>query len=537
VVTPSVADDRLAASGDVVLQATGISKSFGGARALAGVDFALRAGEVHGLVGENGAGKSTLIKIIAGAVRADAGQIEVAGRLVDHNDPLHARSLGIAVIYQQPALLPDLSVAENIAIGLERGGTWHVINWAARRRRAAKLLDRIGARIRPDADVRSLSLPEQQLVEIARSLGADARILIMDEPTASLSKREVEHLFAVVRQLRAAGVGIIYVSHRLEELQELADRVTVLRDGSVVGTRPMAEVTLAELIRLMVGRELSAVFPKIDVTPGGAGQRSAADPRQRGCPAASAEVRLNVEHLSCRAAEIHDISLTVRAGEILGLSGLVGAGRTELARVLFGVTPADGGRVVLDGRPVVIDSPARAVGLGIAYVPEDRRRHGVILEMSVAANATLAALRRVSSQGLLNFDAERSLARSLCDRLRVKTASLASPVGNLSGGNQQKVALARGLATEPMVLIVDEPTQGIDVGAKAEIHRLLSELAGRGLAIIMISSELPEIIGMSDRIAVMRAGQIAAVVERNEATQERLMALALGHADRRDSVV
>ena len=356
----------------------------------------------------------------------------------------------------------------------------------------------------------------------------------MDEPTASLSEREVEHLFAVVRQLRAAGVGIIYVSHRLEELKELANRVTVLRDGSVVGTRPMAEVTPAELIRLMVGRELPAVFPKIDVTPGGTGQRSAA-----GYPlgAAGADVRLNVEHLSCRAAGIHDVSLTVRAGEILGLSGLVGAGRTELARVLFGVTPADGGRIVLDGRPVVVDSPATAVELGIAYVPEDRRRHGVILEMSVAANTTLAALRRISSQGLLNASAERSVARSLCDRLRVKAASLESRVGDLSGGNQQKVALARGLATEPRVLIVDEPTQGIDVGAKAEIHRLMSELAGRGLAIIMISSELPEILGMSDRIAVMHAGRIAAVVERNEATQERLMVLALGHADRRDSVV
>ncbi len=518
-------------SREIVLQATGISKSFGGARALAGVDFELRAGEVHGLVGENGAGKSTLIKVIAGAVEADSGQLEVGGQLVAHNDPLHARSLGIAVIYQQPALLPDLSVAENIAIGMEansapspsprpspvkgegvtqrRFATRRVINWTKRRRRAAELLDRIGARIHPDADVRSLSMPEQQLVEIARALGAEARILIMDEPTASLSEREVEHLFAVVRQLRAAGVGIIYVSHRLEELQSLADRVTVLRDGSVVGMRPMADVTGAELIRLMVGRELSAVFPKLEVTPGAA--------------------RIEVEHLHCRAAGIHDVSLTVRAGEILGLSGLVGAGRTELARVLFGITPADKGRIVLDGRPVVIDSPARAVELGIAYVPEDRRRHGVILEMSVAANATLAALRRVSSQGLLNDDAERSLARSLCNRLRVKAASLASRVGELSGGNQQKVALARGLAAEPKVLIVDEPTQGIDVGAKAEIHRLLSELAGRGLAIIMISSELPEILGMSDRIAVMHAGRIAGTLERNEATPERLMALALGH--------
>ncbi len=498
---------------DVLLQATGIAKSFGGARALKGVDFELLAGEVHGLIGENGAGKSTLIKIITGAHQADAGRLEVAGQLVEHNDPLHARALGIAAIYQQPALLPDLSVAENIAISLERGLAWRAINWTGRRRRAKELLDRIGARIRPDADVRSLSMPEQQLVEIARALGADARILIMDEPTASLSEREVEHLFTVIRQLRAQGVGIIYVSHRLEELLHMADRVTALRDGGLVGTRRMAEVDRAELIRMMVGRELSAVFPKMDVTPGA--------------------VRLEVEHLSCRAAGVHDVSFQVRAGEILGLAGLVGAGRTELARVLFGIAAADRGRILLAGRPVVIDSPARAVELGIAYVPEDRRRHGVILDMPVAANATLAILRRISWCGMLNFGMERSLARAYVDRLGVKTASVEAPVGNLSGGNQQKVALARWLAAEPSVLIVDEPTQGIDVGAKAEIHRLMSELAGQGLAIIVISSDLPEILGMSDRIGVMHAGRIMGVLERGEATQERVMALALGHEEAR----
>ncbi len=493
----------------VLLRASGISKRFGGARALKNVDFELRAGEVHGLIGENGAGKSTLIKIITGAVQPDEGRLEVAGQLVEQNSPQHARSLGIAAIYQQPALLPDLTVAENIALGVEVGKPWQPIRWSPRRRRAAELLERIGARIRPETDVRDLSMPQQQLVEIARALGADARILIMDEPTASLSEREVEHLFSVIRQLRAAGVGIIYVSHRLEELLNMADRVTALRDGTLVGTRPMAEVDRAELIRMMVGRELSAVFPKVEVPAG--------------------DVRLAVENLNCRAAGIHDVSLHVRAGEILGLAGLVGAGRTELARVLFGITAADSGKISLDGRQAAVNSPARAVELGIAYVPEDRRRYGVILDLPVAANTTLAILRRISSYGMLNFAEERSLAESLVARLGVKTQSIDSAVGTLSGGNQQKVALARWLAAKPRILIVDEPTQGIDIGAKAEVHRLLCELAGQRLAIVMISSELPEILVMSDRIAVMHGGRIVGTLQRAEATQERVMAMALGH--------
>jgi rhamnose transport system ATP-binding protein len=402
-------------------------------------------------------------------------------------------------------------VAENIAIGLESSGAWKWIDWNARRRRAAELLGRIGAPIHPDADVRSLSMPQQQLVEIARALGADARILIMDEPTSSLGEREVEHLFGVIRQLRSQRVGIIYVSHRLEELATIADRVTALRDGALVGTRLMSEVTRGELIRMMVGRELSAVFPKTEAAPG--------------------DVLLEARRLSCRAAGVRDVSFTVRAGEIFGLSGLVGAGRTELARVLFGITPADSGEIRLDGRTVTIRSPAHAVELGIAYVPEDRRRHGVILEMPVAANATLAILRRISSLGFLDSATERSLARSLVERLGIKTASIESPVANLSGGNQQKVSLARWLAAKPRVLILDEPTQGIDVGAKAEIHRLMGELARQGLAIIMISSEMPEILGMSDRIGVMRAGRLVATLDRAEATQESLLALALGHAE------
>jgi rhamnose transport system ATP-binding protein len=494
---------------NALLQATNISKSFAGVQALRGVSFELRGGEVHALVGENGAGKSTLTKIMTGAHQADEGTLAVNGRVVEKNDPVISRSLGIAAIHQQPALFPDLTVAENIALGLEAPGWWRRVRWGQRRQRTRALLDRVGAAIDPDAVAQSLTMPEQQLVEIARALGADARILIMDEPTASLSEREVERLFRMIRDLRGQGVGMIYISHRLEELFQVADRVTVLRDGRAVATRPIAEVDRAELIRLMVGRDLTAVFPKHQVTLG--------------------EVILELRGVGCRDAKVQGVNLNVRAGEILGLAGLVGAGRTELARILFGLTPADAGQIRLRGQPVVIRSPAHAVELGIAYVPEDRRRHGVLLEMAVAPNISLAILKRIARLGWLDTARERSIASAFVQRLSIKTASIEAPVGNLSGGNQQKVALARWLAAEPDVLILDEPTQGVDVGAKAEIHRLMGELAGKGLAIVMISSELPEILGMSDRIAVMHGGTIMHIVDRSEATQEKLLSLALGH--------
>jgi rhamnose transport system ATP-binding protein len=493
-----------------LLELSGITKSFFGVHALKGVSFDLRAGEVHALVGENGAGKSTLIKVVTGAHRPDEGTIAVLGRPVTDNDPVRARALGIAAIYQQPALFPDLTVAENVALGLEPVGRWRRVRWGERRDRARRLLGRIGARIDPGAEVRGLSMPEQQLVEIARALGADARIVIMDEPTASLSDTEVTELFRVIRELKAHGVGVVYISHRLEELPGVADRVTALRDGLVVGTRPVAEVTRAELIRMMVGRELKAVFPKAEVPIG--------------------EALLELRNVGCRAAGVRGVILDVRAGEVLGLAGLVGAGRTELARVLFGLTPADSGEILLRGRPVTIDSPGRAQALGVAYVPEDRRRHGVILEMSVAANTTLATLRAVSRLGLIDFEAERAVADEFVRRLGVKAASVDAPVASLSGGNQQKVALARWLAASPSVLILDEPTQGVDVGAKAEIHRLMGELAGRGMAILMISSELPEVLGMSDRVAVMHGGTVTGVLDRAEATPDLVMELALGHA-------
>jgi rhamnose transport system ATP-binding protein len=494
-----------------LLSVSGVTKAFAGVQALRGVSFDLRAGEVHALVGENGAGKSTLIKVITGAHRPDTGTVEVESRRIDHNSPLVSRSLGIAAIYQQPALFPDLTVAENMAMGFESGGAWRLIDWRGRRARARELLDRIGARIDPDAPVSELTMPEQQMVEIAKSLGGQAKVLIMDEPTASLPEHEVANLFRVVRDLKSQGVGIVYISHRLDELYALADRVTVLRDGQTVATRPMKEVERPELIRLMVGREISAIFPKRDVPQG--------------------DVVLETRALGCRESGVRNVSLSIRAGEILGLAGLVGAGRTELARILFGLTPATDGSISIGGRPATIRTPADAVDLGIAYVPEDRRRHGVILEMPIAENVTLAVLRRISKGGFLDFGREREIAGTYVDRLGVKTPSIDTPAGHLSGGNQQKVALSRWLATDPKVLILDEPTQGIDVGAKAEIHRLMVDLAEKGLAILMISSELPEVLGMSDRIAVLRGGAVAGILPRGGATQEKVMALALGHVE------
>jgi len=475
-----------------VLSLRRAAKSFGGVRALRGVDFELRPGEVHALLGENGAGKSTLIKIITGAHRPDAGEIRVAGELVTHLTPQRAQRLGIACIYQQPALFPDLSVAENIAMRLTPPGPWQRIDWAERRRQAIRAFELAGARIDPDAEVRSLSMPEQQLVEIACALGTGARIVIMDEPTASLTRQEQEQLFRIVRELRDSGVGVIYISHRLEEIFALADRVTVLRDGESVGTHPTRELTEAALIKLMVGREVNLLYPPAEGAPGA--------------------VALEVRGLGCRAGGVRDVTFAVRAGEVFGLAGLVGAGRTELARTLFGITPADAGQIVLAGRPVTIDSPRTAVANGIAYVPEDRRRHGVVLEMPIAQNMSMAVHPRLFPGAWLHFGRERELAGRYIRDLGVKCPGPEAPAGSLSGGNQQKVSLARWLATKPKLLILDEPTQGVDVGAKSEIHRIVRELAKQGLAVILISSDLPEVLGMSDRIGVMRAGSLAGVL-------------------------
>ncbi len=503
-----------------LLQLHAVTKNFGAVRALKGVSFDLQPGEIHALLGENGAGKSTLIKLITGAHVPDAGTITLHGQRIRHLTPAAAHRLGIACIYQQPALFADLTVAENIGIRLEPVTPWRAVRWKERRRRCLELLSRVGAAIRPETEVQALSMPEQQLVEIACVLGAGARIVIMDEPTASLTRQEQERLFAVVRDLRMAGVGVIYISHRLEEIFRLADRVTVLRDGETVETRqvaaPSGESSLSEmdLIRMMVGREVSRLFPPAEAQP--------------------REVVLGVRGVHCRAGGIHNVTFDVRAGEILGLAGLVGAGRTELARVLFGITPADSGEIQLDGRRVEIRSPRQAVEAGIAYVPEDRRRHGVILEMPLAHNITLAILSRLFPHGWLRPQQEREVALEFIRRLDVRTAGPEAPGRSLSGGNQQKVALARWLATHPRILILDEPTQGVDVGAKSEIHRIIRRLAADGLAVLMISSELPEVLGMSDRILVLRAGSVAAEFPAGTDAQV-VMAAALGQTGRADA--
>lgn len=494
----------------VLLRADSVSKAFSGVRALKRVSFELREAEVHALVGENGAGKSTLIKIVAGAETLDAGTLTVGGHVVRHMTPATAKALGIAVIYQQPALFPDLTVSENIALSLEPRTLWRRVDWRARDALAGELLQRVGASIDPQRLVATLTMPEQQLVEIAKALGVDARILFMDEPSASLTEREVERLFAVIDRLRQAGVGIVYISHRLDEIFRVADRVTVLRDGESVATRDRTALDRAELIHLMVGRELSAVFPKRQVALG--------------------DVVFEVRGLTTRAAGVHDVSFSVRRGEILGIAGLVGSGRTELAESIFGLLERDAGDMVIGGAPLQVASPRDAIAAGIAYVPEDRRRHGVVLDMPITSNTSLANLRAVARRGIINRRIERSAAERYVDRLRIRAASVFQDVGTLSGGNQQKVAVARWLATAPTVLMLDEPTQGVDIGAKSEMHALMQDLAERGLAIIMISSELPEILGMSDRILVMRKGRIAGELSRAEATQQKILALALEDA-------
>jgi len=489
----------------------GIKKSYGAVRALQGVDFDLRAGEVHALLGENGAGKSTLIGIITGARPPDGGQMLLEGKSPGDLTPAKTRLLGIACVHQQPALFAELSVAENIGLRLEAGGAWRRINWRARAAQAEELLRRVGADFPATRTVRELSMPEQQLVEIACAIGVQARIVIMDEPTASLTRREQERLYEIVRALRAGGTGVVYISHRLEEIRALADRVTVLRDGVSVGTHAVGAVTEPELIKLMVGRDVAQTERTTGAAPG--------------------PVRLSVSNLGCVAGGVSEVSFEIRAGEILGLAGLVGAGRTELARTLFGLTPADAGKILIEGREVRLSSPGEAIAAGLAYVPEDRRRHGVILDMPIAQNMTMAVHGRLFPGGWLRAGPERALAAEFIRDLDIKAAGPDAPGASLSGGNQQKVALARWLATKPQVLILDEPTQGVDVGAKGEIHRIIRQLATEGLAVLLISSDLPEVLALSDRIGVMRGGQLVEVLP-GHTEAPVVMAAALGQTGR-----
>lgn len=497
-------------SSGTLLKATSIAKHFAGVVALRGISFELARGEVHALIGENGAGKSTFTKIVTGVVAADSGELEIAGRIVRYNNPNLSRSLGVSVIYQQPALFSHLTVAENIAIPLESDRSSWMVNWKSRYAHARELLDRLGAKIDPRRLAGSLSMAEQQIVEIARAIGSSAKILLMDEPTSLLTDREVDNLFRLVRQLRDEGVGIVYISHRLEEIEAIADRITVFRDGESIACKRARDVDRKELIQLMVGRSIASIFPKREVVIG--------------------DTAIEVRNLVNDGNGLHNISLSVRRGEILGLAGLVGSGRTEFARTLFGLTPCDS-QISLEGRSTQVRSPEHAIRLGIGYLPEDRKQHGVILEMGIAANISMAKLSTVARWGLIDRKKESALGASYVSSLSIKTASVSAPTGTLSGGNQQKVALARWLAVKPRIMILDEPTQGVDVGSKSEIHELILQLAEKGVAIILISSELPEILGMCDRIAVFHDRTIAGTLLRSEATQSRIMALALGHSD------
>jgi rhamnose transport system ATP-binding protein len=485
-----------------------VTKRFGDVEVLHRVSLPLHAGEVHALVGENGAGKSTLVKILAGVHPLDEGGVLLDGAPITLHDPSQAQHLGIAVIHQQPSLFPDLDVAENTYMGRQPLGSLGRLDWRLMYREVNALLRRLDAHFDARTPVRSLSVADQQLVEIAKALSIQARVLVMDEPTAALSAREVEDLFNIVRQLRAEGVAILFISHRFEEIFEIADRVTVLRDGAAILTKRTSDVTQAETISAMVGREISTLYPKQETAIG--------------------DIALEVRGLT-RAGEFRDISFQAHRGEILGFAGLVGAGRTEMARTIFGITPPDAGEILLDAQTVRIASPTEAMRLGIAYVPEDRYQHGLVREFSIASNVTLPIWRSISNWlGIVALRQERAIATEYFQRLQIRATSIEQLAQSLSGGNQQKVVIAKWLATNPRILILDEPTRGVDIGAKAEVHRLISQLASEGIAIIMISSELPEVLAMSDRVLVMHEGRLTGEFARAEATQERVMYAAMG---------
>ena len=496
-------------SATTALELSHIAKAFGAVIALTNGTLRLERNSIHALVGENGAGKSTLVKIIAGLYQRDAGDLMLDGEVVDFRSTAEAKAAGIAVIYQEPTLFPDLSVTENIFMGRQPRGALGVIDRRAMRSESLALFERLGVRIDPDRPTLGLSIADQQIIEIAKAISLDARVLIMDEPTAALSGVEVERLFAVARSLRDEGRAILFISHRFDEVFDLCDTVTVMRDGAYIATSPIGSTTVEEIVRQMVGRDVTTLFPKLEAQIG--------------------DDVLVVEGLT-RPGVFSDVSFTVRSGEIVALAGLVGAGRSEIARAIFGVDAYSAGTVTLNGSTLRRNDPASAMRAGLALVPEDRRQQGLVLESSVARNATDAIRRTLARFGFITDGLENASARIWASRLEVKTASLDTEVGTLSGGNQQKVVLAKWLATDPTVLIIDEPTRGIDVGTKAEVHRLLSELAQQGLAILMISSELPEVLGMADRVLVVHEGRITADVGRADATAESIM-FAATHAE------
>jgi ABC-type sugar transport system ATPase subunit len=496
-----------------ILQVKGVSKAFPGVQALDKVDFEVYPGEIVALLGENGAGKSTLMKILVGAYQKDSGQIFLDGSPVEIDSPSDAMDMGLAIIYQEFNLTPTQTVAANIFISREprQAGLRGKFGFVDRKRmeqEAKTLLDVVGANVAPDAIIRALSVADRQQVEIAKALSVDARVIIMDEPTSALGEEEVEKLFDIMRELKSQGRGIVFITHRMEEVFDVADRIVVFRDGLNVGGLPIEEATTDKIIALMVGRVLGEMFQKEEAQIG--------------------DVVMEVRGLS-RLGAVEDVSFDLRRGEILGVAGLVGAGRTETARLLFGADPKDGGEILIEGRAVNITSPEVAMRAGIGLVPEDRGNQGLVLLLPVRENTVMPTLSRFTNYGWVDRPAVNANAQEYVDKLNVRTPSLDQKAMFLSGGNQQKVVVAKWLLSNPKVLILDEPTRGIDVGAKAEIHSLMSDLAKQGMGIMMISSEMPEILAMSDRIMVMCEGRVTAILNREEATQELIMAYATGH--------
>lgn len=483
-------------------------KKFGSFTAMSDGCIELYPNRIHALAGENGAGKSTLVKVLAGIHQPNSGEFLVDGQPVRFKTPAESKAAGISVIYQEPTLFPDLTVAENIYVGRQPRGRLGLIDHAAMKRDAEELFDRLEVPIDPSQLADGLSIADQQIIEIAKAISLDAKVLIMDEPTAALSGHEVDRLFSVARSLRDKGASLMFISHRMEEIFDLCDDVTIMRDGAYVSTRDLEGTTKAQLVRDMVGRDVDQLFPKLDA--------------QIGDPV------LRVEGLT-RYGAFEDVSFEVRSGEILGLAGLVGAGRSEVVRTIMGIDKADGGTVTAFGKSLKLGDTVGAIRAGLAFVPEDRRKQGLVMDLSVARNTALTLRSKLARCGLINSRTERAVAQEWSTNLEVKTATQDTPVSALSGGNQQKVVLAKWLATDPKILIVDEPTRGIDVGTKSEVHRLISTLATRGVAVIMISSELPEVLGMADRVLVMCEGCITGEFTREEATADAIMTAATDH--------
>lgn len=489
------------------IEMKGINKAFGSNQVLHDAGFVLEDGEVHALMGENGAGKSTLMKILTGVYKKDAGTITIDGKEVNFKNPQEAEKAGIVFIYQELNVLYDLTVEENLFMGKEITKFFGICDKKAMRAKAQEVMEKMGVNIPVDAVMSDLSVGQQQMVEICKALMVDAKVLIMDEPTAALTERETESLFKVMKSLREKDVSIVYISHRMEEIFELCDRITILRDGSYIGTEKISEIDMDGVVRMMIGREIGERFPKRDVKIG--------------------DVVLRVEGLT-REGLFHDVSFDVRAGEVLGVAGLMGAGRTEIMRAIFGCIPKDQGNIYIEGQKVRIKNPEQAIKAGIGFITEDRKTEGLLLEKSISDNIEIVNLKTVSQKGVLSRKKEKDLVKKEIEEFHIKCFGPWHECNNLSGGNQQKVVLAKWIATNPKILILDEPTRGVDIGAKKEIYNVINQMAALGVAVVMVSSELPEVLGMSDRIMVVREGEVRGVLDGKAADQEKIMTLATG---------